>query len=688
METGGSPDPDKLNTDTAEALGRLQSWFAWIWTDISTHSQGSRNDKITLGYVAIVTAVFSLFPLAINIAGSGYQPLEVGSGVVLGITIFFIVARRLHPISDLSIRAVIRQCRMRTPRRTTLLIIALSLAPISYFAFVLSTALITTATSTAIYATLPILWFTLASHIDRYRVGPSEHPVISWETHILIILTPLAGYLLVIASQLIDDPFYQNVDAAVFGTILAVAAPVLGSLAVSNLLFVDSFLSSIVDGPSKDRRLQHFKTHQLEEYVAATGVAVGGAFASIACAVLLAYVFWESYVLLPGILTGGLVGAPLGLAILLMLRVHFANARQEIVSLQYVSPLLALFCLANTIGIDVRRMDSLILGTLFVVVISMMIYTDPPNTEESSRTRRTKPLDRPLGTPYRTPKRHGLRVLVLSLLLIGILVHYRNEIFFWYEWPAGVYWPTLAVVSTVFALLYSFRLRRMESLLADENRQTAELIRRIEVLPSVLFHDQYQTRKMLMRSVGKIGNETAIGAFQRPYLEAHQFFQQLARRIATHHLTVTLETQREISTIRSKLDALSYGRQRDHDFAEQIALWLIGTSIVVLTLFPPVWNSWDAGVAYGNVSILTDGVAIVLGAVVCFLLVHLADIARSRNTELFETRYEDSQFLPDELRIRFRPDENTMWRRIFVAVLISTIIITIVTFMAWKRLWF
>lgn len=669
------------------------SRLSWIWTGVESDLSARANAMWAITYVSGAALLFSLIPLVMNKSGSENRPLTVGAGFIVGFLIFSSVARHVHTTSKcqmLSMVEIRERCRSQSVgvRAIVLPLLLTSIAGLSYVAFSWSTSYLDTAISAALYEIWPMLWFIMMQYIDKARTGPHERIIASWPTYGLLLIGFPAIALIVYSSGSSRSP---DVTAAltVAGLLLAFTAPITGALVASNLLFVDR----VVYGGSKNKgddwksdAFEGLKPTEIEESVSIAGmIATHAAIAPLTLLMSIVEVGGLSG-MLSGAFAGGIVsGIVGGQAGLLLRRAHLVSNRREMISIQYLSPLLALLWLYWLVGIDIAQTDLLLFGTLTVVAINMLLNSDPENKEKHERIQSevseatTSELAEPVG---RIQPRHGLRALVVSLLYFGMFVYFRKDVFGDYDlgWEGGSYWAVLALASTVFALLYSFRLTRVENLISAEDYRTLELAHRIEMLPSEVFNNESQvTTRSLLRSVRKLNRANKLDEYKSAYLYVHRFFQELINNELVGSSNIDRDTQREVSEIRTELDALAHGRQNAREFAEQIALWLIGSVIVALSLFVPPQSS-------GVAPLLTDMFAILLGSVVVFLLAHLADVGRSRADELLIEKDPERDDQVDGLYVRFRDDADVTWRRIFATVIIVGIVAAIVSLMALDRL--
>lgn len=672
-----------------------------IWDGTVPDKTDPTNGKWAFTYIAASAVLLSLIPLAINKSGSEGRPLTVGAGFLVGFVISSSIIRRLHKTSaykDLSFQNIAKRCCSDSVgiRYVVVPLVLTSIAAMSYVAFSWSTSYLDTAVSAALYEIWPMLWFMMMQYIDKVRRGPHDRVLASWPTYGLLFMGFPAIALIVFSSGTAQSPD-TSISLSFMGILLAFVAPIIGALVAANLMFVDR----VMYGRSTDRQddlyggaLEDLKIPEIEESISIVAmIFTHGCVAVLSLALAIGEVgilsAFSSSAFFGGIVAG-CVGSVAGL---LLRRAHLVSNERKMISIQYLSPLLALMWLYWFVGIDIGEIDLLVFGTVAIVSINMLLNSDPENREERVAENReadetTQPTtgvatasshSRPM---VEIQPRYGLRALVVSLLYIGMFVYFREDILGSHEygWEGGNYWEILALASTVFALLYSFRLTRVESLRLDEDHRTLNLVRRIELLPhEVQYSDPQSSTRRTLLSIRELNRTNKIDEYKRTYFEVYRFFQQINDRISDGHLQVDNDVQREISEIRSELDALAHGRQNAREFAEQIALWLIGSTIVALTLFVPPHGSRVA-------LLLTDIFAILFGSVVVFLLVYLADVGRSRADSLLVEKNPKSADQPDGLFVRFRDEADVTGRRIFATVIIAGILATIVCLLAWDRL--
>ena len=688
--------------------------------------QDESNTAAGVQFIAVAALLYSLIPVALDFLVDGTVPLTVGFGTVIGYIVALEIDRRRLAARvrnssegqiELSYRNLLRHIVSPSTNRVGIFgsLLVLTAAVSSYVIFAASTVKIDTAVSSSLYELWPMLWLFAMRRVDASRYGPSENLSHPWHTYALMLLGVPAIALIIFSTAVATSATDAGVQLPVAGIVLGIAAPIMGTLIVATFWFTDRVLyearsSEYVSLSPKlyDRWMKPGEkglVRPSSDELRAMQVAINHASLTSARVVLLVILLplavresgsiaqLLSGPLFGGILIGALLAGPAGISVS---QAHYRTNRREIVSLQYLSPVLALLWLAVATPIDIARIDFLVIGTVAVVAINMLINLDPETKktpDELATSERERPGDyiEPRRVPLRPTvnERHSLRALVLALLVSGSIIYFREDIFETYslEWIPGNYWAALALASTVFALLLAFRLTRVESLLVAEDYRTLSLLRRIEMLPDSYFgEDRPDSKGFLLDWIRLLNKSDTLSDYRRSYNQAHRALHCIVARSAEGLTSFSYDERREMAEIRTELDVLAHGRQHAREFAERIALWLIGAVIVALTLsVPPEPLPWARFMA--------DMLAIVLSSVVVFLLAHMADLRRSRADELVRDKdpewdkgLEPDAWFPEGLYIRFREATDTVWQRIVAALIIVGIMSTFVLVLAWDRL--
>lgn len=652
--------------------------------DLEPRPDDARRGLLWLGGAAVL---YSFIPLVLEISGSTTDPMTVGAGFLVGVGISMHFTRHLAPdFRPIKYRQLVHRCLGHSGFTIGILLpfAFIVLNTFGYVVFAWATVYIDTAVASSLFELWPILWMLSMLYIDRRRHGTDDYRIVPSSTKLLMILG--AGAItLIIYSTATPESSGHALSLPIAGIALGILAPLVGALGTFYFLSADRIMFGAARNSENDWDLwmSSENRQQIEESIVQT-LAVIARVCAAPVVILLSVLeggFPSALVsrsFAGGLLCGLLLNGP---GNLLLVKGHVVTSRREIISLQYLSPVLALFWLSLFTDIDVTRLDFLIFGTVSIVALNMLINADPERKKSSKHSDQPDASGIGVGT---IQERYSLKALVVSLLGFGMLVFFRDELLVGHDlsWEdPGSYWGVLALGSTIFALLLAFRLTRVESLLLSEDYRTLGIVRRAEILPDNVFTgvDEEDSRSTLLSWIRALNRANTPNEYRRAYDEANRICQRVARRVSSGQLQLSYEEKREFSELRTELDALAHGRQLAREFAERVALWLIGALVVLLCLaVPSEQHGWPR--------LLSEIFVVMLSSVVVYLLFHLADMRRSRADELVTDGDPSSKKTANGLRIRFRDDEDAKWQRIFAGIVILGVVSTVVGLLAWSRL--
>lgn len=632
-----------------------------------------------ISYLTIAALLYSLIPLSFEAFGSQDAPMTIGAGMVLGCLVGTIAIRRLQGFDkSLTYARTWTALRNRSIDRTGALagITLVTASVFGYVCFAWSTRYIDTAVSSSMYELWPILWVIMFQIIDRNSFGKSAPSPIPNATRLLLCLGGASVILLVYSTASSGEAGAGQVP--VLGVVLGISGPLLGSLASFCFLFADRLLFVERGKHTHLAAATQMTERQMTE--AATQIAhIVARWIALPIVIVLA-VFenrsltgWLSMELLGGAISGSVLFAT---ANFFVRRAHTIETRREIISIQYLSPLLSLIWLLTFTRVELVRIDFLVFGTVAVMAINMLINANPESLASGSNQ---------AGTDDRVAQqRHSLQALTVSLLAAGMLIYFRSDMFpsvdfGWTEY--GGYWAVLALASTIFTLLLAFRLTRMESLIVSEDQRTFGIVRRIELLPDAIFSagNKNESRDDLLEWVRLLNRSNNLSSYRRAYNRIHVILQPVADRMSSDDLVLDYDWRREIAEIRAEIDSLAHGRQHARGFAERVAIWLVGSVVVAFCLaVPPQAAAWGR--------LMTEVFCLMLACIVIYLLFHLADLARSRADELLMSNDPSWPKLGKGLYVRFRAQSDAKWEKIFSGAIVSVVVATVVVMLAWSRL--
>ncbi|MDE2780969.1 MAG: hypothetical protein OXI91_15025 [Chloroflexota bacterium] len=332
-----------------------------------------------------------------------------------------------------------------------------------------------------------------------------------------------------------------------------------------------------------------------------------------------------------GILSAGIAGALWNFASTLTrnLGIH---------SLTYGTPILSLAFLAFAGQIGDINASYLIIGTAAIITSNLIIN-------------------------FEAEVQLGFEALILGLGTCGAIVYMRDHIFEFigvvnWQWNEGGYFGAVALSATIFALLLAFRVARMSSRTTDEDNRTFSIFRKVDLL---------QRRGVVNSDICNciLGIDQADNPAS---LKMH--YVQARRHITAVDMSALSDFDLQALTeVESELDGLIRSKQVDIHLGEIFALGIFGSITIGLALF-----SLPLQVVDGWKRFLVDIFAMVISAVVVFLLAHAWDLQRERDEHKLEPIEASDEYRHYEIRF---PDTQSRMLDISLSIVVGTGLIVI-----------
>ena len=351
-----------------------------------TAAQGPQTDYTTRALILLGVAVvlYSAIPVAIDLSGSSGSPMAVGAGILIGYTVMTHTGRHSHRgFRPVSYRQVVRRCfddHVFLPSVCLYLGLTM-LGALGYVFFAWSTSYVDTAVASSLFELWPITWMLAFRFIDRTSRSASENRAIPLPTIVFMILGG-CSVALVVYSTANTEGAAGHVSLPVFGIILALLAPVLTAMTAFSFSFADRLLFGksrdpmdnwhILASLGADRRT-------VEESIVHAGITLSRvSVVPVVLALAVADVGLQPAIFSRPFVGGLSVGLLLnGPASYIVRKAHVISSRRQIISIQYLSPVVALLWLWTWTDIQVGRMDLLVFGTVIVVVLNVLINAGP-----------------------------------------------------------------------------------------------------------------------------------------------------------------------------------------------------------------------------------------------------------------------------------------------------------------------
>ena len=286
----------------------------------------------------------------------------------------------------------------------------------------------------------------------------------------------------------------------------------------------------------------------------------------------------------------------------------FTTTKLEINAMSYATPIFSLIWLGMLGYINAPRADWLVIGAMGVVAANTLLN-------------------------FKAERRLAYQSLVVALWVCGVVVYFRSF------WHAHVFYETVAVVTTMFILILSFRVDRLVRRTSDEDKLTLEIWQKISSLPKYLQDklceiDEAQTPK-------KLG-------------EAHKDFHDSLKKECAD--------KKEFSDIMQQVNILSHSKQQGDNFGEHAVLWILGgISVGGLWFFIPEGVNAESGAG----GFFLEIAAFLVSATVIFLLFNIQDLQQDRKHQMLRTKSDTES--PDETNkyegLVFREDQDRIAAR-------------------------
>ena len=265
-------------------------------------------------------------------------------------------------------------------------------------------------------------------------------------------------------------------------------------------------------------------------------------------------------------------------------------------ALSYLTPIVALGWLGLFSQAAVSRLDLLLVGTMAVMVANLLIN-------------------------FEAEIRWGFKAVIIALVIGGAAVYLRDGVFDYlgvekWHWTAGGYFEALALSATVFTLLLAFRVARLISRTGEEENRTYSAFRRLDILVQ---RDVIDAE--VLACVVRMSSPKDLGQLESAYTEARGYI-NAARENVGKMKDVDLQMLGEAESI---LDTLARSKQQDVTLGEMFALFIFAGITISLALLsrPPETDGWTR--------FLVDLFAMLISAVIVFLVVNVWDLRRERD---------------------------------------------------------
>ena len=579
-------------------------------------------------------AFFGLAPLVIAL-GRDHNPFLFVSSMRLGISllvIFLLVVIFWPLLREREIYAFIRR-RFFSPEIAGIILSYFDLAVLA-----LAFRWLDPSAGAVIFELSPLL---LIFIVAKWTSG--RHHNIHRMT-LLMLLIALIGIVFVLASQtggfyaLVEQTLYEFPSDVHIGLALALVAAFLTAFVGFNWVWSHR---SVTHQEMPSSIYEVYSQESLGMFF----LLMASALANLAAAILSGVIgmgygaVTGEWITSDGIIMGAVGGLlSVGVASALWNFSSTLTRNLGIHSLIYGTPIFSLLFLglAGQIG-DVSA-DYLIIGTAAIITANLIIN-------------------------FEAEVQLGFEALILGLGICGAVVYMRDHVFQFlgigrWDWNEGGYFGSVALSATIFALLLAFRVARISSRTTDEDNRTFVIFRKADLLAR-----RGAVTSELCSCILGIDKAGSPAELKLAYVQARR-----------HITAVNIDELSEfdvqlLNDLEGELDGLIRSKQADIHLGEIFALGIFGAITIGLALF-----SLPLEVLDGWRRFLVDIFAMVISAVVVFLLAHAWDLQRERDDFKLEPIEASDEHRFYEIRF---PDTQRRMLDIWLSVIVGTGLIVI-----------
>ena len=565
-------------------------------SDSPVAARGSTANDLKAGGLMLVAVVFySSLSLAVALTGGSDNPFLFTMwwrlGMVGGIGIYLALQ---YPDLFFDTR-VWRRVRSKAGS------VHLWLTLLAYFdisLFVMSTVFISITAATILVQVTSIFFILFMHGLDREQVYRS----ITWTTGLLMVLG-IVGFAFVIIAETGWTDISPETSAwrLVAGVLIVLSCAVVGAFNAHNFQWGRQLASEHrasfqnegegeIDDERDSNRLVFFYV-VLGSWVVNVLAVLANGVIGFGTSVLGVYGAVSGNTLVYAVAWGAVAFTAAGI---LNRKANLMTTNLGVNALNYARPVFGVALLvffaglgADVAGVDIRRPDYFLIGTLGIVSVNILIN-------------------------FEAERLLGFKALVISLWVFGALVYLRNVDGGLLTWmvPEAGYFEALALSSTVFTLILSFRVVRLAGRIQDEDNRTFRLFRELAALSRRDVIDFEICRLLLVvdRSSGEDLRES-YGKARSLLLEAVD----RAGSADVEHLT----------GLEAELDSLVYSRQQDINFGELCALFIFAGITVGLALV-------SRPAAADLIAFVIELFTVLFASVIVFLAFNVLDLQRDR----------------------------------------------------------
>ena len=572
-----------------------------------------QNNRTAAYYMLIAIVSYSLAPLVMDLNKGSETPFMFNAGWKIGGLVFclsYLIAAHSSLLFSKKIIKLVWHHAF-----SVLMLIAI-ISGFDYALFAWSTRYVDTSVAAILYETWPIITILIIARLFRHE---QRYQKITGTKFVFLVLG-LVGIAFVIASETGGfDIIHLELKATLaFGVLLAMAAALVTSLASALFKWSTDLKQTLIDSDIT------YSADSLDMFCIVAGTIICY-LPSTLISTIAGHMHGEEITLT--MMTVNIVGGVLinGFGIICWRKANLITSNLGINAMAYFVPVLALSWLWLFSSIDLIAPDLLIIGLIAIVTANLIT-----NIEADIRL--------------------GYKSLIAALWLCGLIVYLQSDQFYW---TSEFYFEAIAVSSTLFILILSFRISRFVLRTNDEEKYTLSII---HAVGSCKWLDENKLIDCILRIEAPKNQEDLKHAYEEAKASIKEAQQDPIDKQHSEDIQI-------INKIEAELDMLAHSKQQGANVGELYALFIFALITIGFTLFSRPADVSDTG------SFFVDIFSFLFSAVTIFLIFNVLDLHRDRSSSIITK-------LDDGYRIVFRDATNRQFELYLSGMICLGIIIT------------
>ena len=555
----------------------------------------SKTNYWPAGQMMGATVIEGVLRLAIVLIVATAPPLWIGVGLTVGLTAGITVYMSIWQ-RDLIGNRHVWSVTLTSKRLLDVRFILAMISKTEFAMFAWAIYYISPAIATIIFGVWPIMFILFLERSVSSQTDVQRYRRITVET-VTLLAVAFTGLAFVVAAQSTPSSLEPDPGGSLLvGVVLAGLSSLFAAFSAFHYPWGMDLRRSLIESGIEVRDSGTLTDSELGTTMIGTILST---LVSIPLLIVLGISLSEVSISADSFLFSLVAGAALVFPLILLQRLsNLGTDNASVNAIAYLTPVVSLGLLALFGRLGGIRMDFVVMGTIAIVSMNLFLNFDPEERLGFNR-------------------RLSFKALLISFWAFGVAAYMRGS---WLPHSSttltsGDYWGLLATIATVFTLILSFRVTRIHSRTTFEEYHTARLFRRLEHL---VRHESIH--RLSLRAVMRIDGTTDPHVLQQSYSRLRAAFVSAKRLHEADH-----SMQKELSEVEAEVDALVQSKQYGREFAELVAVVLLGllTIGIALTARPDL-EAWTA--------FLADVVSVVFASVIAFLVFNLVDLTRERAT--------------------------------------------------------